>query len=150
AVDRLLSGKPVGGERRVTGPDGTLRKEVLEAPEPEPEERARTYRGPTRICAYALSPMLVERAIKELRIDAVVVDRPDAADLVLVLHARCCVPRLRCAVELRGLRDYSIKRNGSSTIRRAQQEAFLRAEGLQESQIREAVEDAEAALQRVL
>jgi len=150
AVDRLLAGKPVGGERRVTGPDGTLRKEVLEAPEPEPEERARTYRGPTRICAYALSPMLVERAIKELRIDAVVVDRPDAADLVLALRARSGDPRLRRAVERRGLRVYTVKRNGSSPIRRALQEAFLLAEGLEESEIREAVEEAEAAIQRVL
>ena len=151
AVDRLLAGKAVGGERRVTGPDGELVTEPLVEPEPpEPVESFRPHMGPTRICAYALSPMLVERAIRDLRLDATVVERLEHADLVLALRSRADDGRLRRVAERRGIRVYTVKRNGSSPIRRALQDAFHVAEGLEESELREAVQETEHAIQRVL
>lgn len=150
AVDRLLAGKAVGGERRVLGPDGELQKEALEEPEPLPPPSPRPVFGPVRVCAYALSPMLVERALREMRVDATVVDRLEQADLILALRARADDGRLRRVADRRGIRVYTVKRNGSSPIRRALRDAFHVAEGMEEDELREAVREAEHAIQRVL
>jgi len=151
AVDRLLANKPVGGERRTIGPDGELQREPLEEPDlPEREETFRPRLGPTRVCPYAVSPVLLERVIRELRLDAVMVERLEQADVVIALRSRADDPRLRRAADRRNLRVFTVKRNGSSPIRRALQDAFYVAEGLDEEELREAVRETEFAIQRVL
>ncbi|WP_240475429.1 R3H domain-containing nucleic acid-binding protein [Vulgatibacter incomptus] len=156
AVDRLLAGRDLGGERRRIGEDGSLKVEELapspapERPVPAPEAPPAPRRGPARIHFHALSRDLGERVIRELRLDARIVDKPESADLVLVLKARAGDPRIRRVAEKSGVRIYPVKRNGSSPIRRALQDVFQLVQGLDEEEVRDAVEEAEHAIRRVM
>jgi len=154
AVDRILAGVEVGGERRRVGADGTVEVEeevIEEAPEvappagPVPTGR----RGPIRIHAYALSPDLVSRAIRDLRLDARLVERPENADLILSLKARAHDGRIRRVAE-RGIPVQTVKRNSTSQMRRLLQALFVPPEGVDEEEVREAVQEAEHAIQRVM
>lgn len=159
AVDRLLTGVEVGGERRTQQGD-TVRVEAapevvvatppgghvprgtpaLGAPKP----------GPTRIAAHAVSRELLERVLRDLPVEAVVVGRPENAELVLTLRSRANSPRLRRAAERGGARVVAIKRNSSTEIRRALRTEFHLLEGVDPNDVRDAVAEVEAAIQRVL
>lgn len=157
AVDRLLAGHQVGGERRRVGDGGEI--EVEEAPATElpvfEVPPAATFgkpnrRGPTRIHGYALSRDLLERVVRELRLDAKVVEKPENADLILALRARSGDPRLRRVSEKFGTPIHPIKRNGTSQMRRLLQALFVPPEGVDDEEIREAVEEVEHAIERVM
>lgn len=152
AVDRLLAGQAVGGERRSVGHDGEVEIETIEVEEPPPAVQSgeRPGFGPTKVCAYALSPVLVERALRELRLDARVVERPEHADVILALRSRADDGKLRRVADKKGIRVETVKRNGSSPIRRALQDIFHVAEGVEEYEMRDAVRETEHAIQRVL
>jgi len=175
AVDRLLAGELVGGERR------TLREgkmEVAEVPQAEaaqlpqpsatrelgararelPRGPARTARselpvrrGPTRLYAHAASRDLLERVLRDLDVEARVTSRLENAEMIITLRSRSDDPKLRRATEKTGARVLVIKRNSSSEMRRVLKDAFLLAEGgMDEESVREAVAEAEHAIQRVL
>jgi stage III sporulation protein SpoIIIAA len=173
AVDRLLAGELVGGERR------TLREgkmEVAEVPQAEAaqlpqaaspreptrgalaREPARTARselpvrkGPTRLYAHAASRDLLERVLRDVGVEARVTSRLENAEMVITLRSRSDDPKLRRATEKTGARVLVIKRNSSSEMRRVLKDAFLLAEGgMDEESVREAVAEAEHAIQRVL
>ncbi|RUO87357.1 AAA family ATPase [Corallococcus sp. AB018] len=159
AVDRLLAGVEVGGEKRrqqdgavhveaapqvveATPPGGRVPKgtPALGAPRP----------GPTRIAAHAVSRELLERVLRDLPVEAVVVGRPENAEVVLTLRSRANSPRLRRAAERVGARVLAIKRNSATEIRRALRTEFHLLEGVDPADVNAAVADAEEAIQRVL
>jgi len=156
AVDRILAGVAVGGERRRVV-DGRVAIEAEGEPEaappPLPQPGAgpvpTAIRGPLRIHAHALSPDLVARALRDLRLDARLVERPENADLVVSLKARSHDGRLRRAAD-RGVPIHTVKRNSTSQLRRLFQGLFVPPEGVDEEEVREAVREAEHAIQRVM
>src|SRR5690606_10461606 len=153
AVDRILAGMEVGGERRRVGEDGEVEVEeevIEEAPPPPAGGPVPTgRRGPVRIHAYALSPDLVSRAMRDLRLDARLVERPENADMILALKARAHDGRIRRVAE-RGIPVQTVKRNSTSQMRRLLQSLFVPPEGVDEEEVREAVQEAEHAIQRVM
>lgn len=106
--------------------------------------------GPTRIAAHAVSRELLERVLRDLPVEAVVVGRPENAELVLTLRSRANSPRLRRASERAGARVLAIKRNSATEIRRALRTEFHLLEGVDPRDVHAAVADAEQGIQRVL
>jgi hypothetical protein len=106
--------------------------------------------GTTRVYAHAASRDLLERVLRDLGPDARVVGRLENADVILTLRSRANDPKLRKVSEKTGARVLAIKRNSSSEMRRVLRDVFLIAEGVDEEQVREAVAEAEHAIQRVL
>jgi stage III sporulation protein SpoIIIAA len=159
AVDRLLAGKRTGGERRVLREGQVRREPPSTAPTPTPTPLAPApppplpivERGeqPVRIHAHALSRDLLARVLRDLDVEARIVDRPEAADLIVSLRARADDPRLRRAAA-QAIPIYSVKRNSSSELRRVLRDIFAIVGGLDEEQVREAVQETEHAIQRVL
>jgi len=170
SVDRLLAGENVGGERRqlVEGQVEVKEEPQSVAPLPvrtsePPSSRAAPRRGgasagaqpglrqgTTRIYAHAASRDLLERVLRDLGPDARVVGRLENADVILTLRSRANDPKLRKVSEKTGARVLAIKRNSSAEMRRVLRDVFLIAEGVDEDQVREAVMEAEHAIQRVL
>ncbi|WNG49691.1 AAA family ATPase [Archangium minus] len=174
SVDRLLAGENVGGERRQLVEGQVEVKEEPEAVAPLPSRPARPGRtaptgeapsregaptprrepglrqGTTRVYAHAASRDLLERVLRDIGADARVVGRLENADVVLTLRSRANDPKLRKVSERTGARVLAIKRNSSSEMRRVLRDIFLIAEGVDEDQVREAVAEAEHAIQRVL
>lgn len=158
AVDRLLAGREVGGERRRLD-GGEVKVEAVPestAPLPAPRSKAApaarplAQNGPTRLYAHAVSRDLLDRVLRELKVDARVVGRLESADLILTLRSRANDPKMRRVVERTGARVEVIKRNSSAELRRALRGAFMLVEGVDEELVREAVAEAEHAIQRVL
>lgn len=169
AVDRLLSGQEVGGERRrQDGGSGEVQVEEVKAavaPLPPPlGTAARPGRmaaargagpagprsGPTRIYPHAVSRDLLTRVLRELPVDVRLVSRLESADLVVTLRSRANDPRLRKVAEKTGARVEVVKRNSSAELRRLLRGAFMVLEGVDPDDVREAVAEAEHAIQRVL
>jgi len=174
SVDRLLAGEEVGGERRqlVAGQVEVRDEPQAVAPLPPPSSTAAARQaqretsrepsrvgpriqpglrqGTTRVCAHASSRDLLERVLRDLGADARVVGRLENADVVITLRSRANDPKLRKISEKTGARVLAIKRNSSSEMRRVLRDVFLIAEGVDEEQVREAVAEAEHAIQRVL
>lgn len=157
AVDRLLAGREPGGERRLLE-QGEVKVELVpEAGTPLPAPRSKAasaapapYNGPTRVYAHAVSRDLLDRVLRELRVDARVVGRLESADLILTLRSRANDPKMRRIVERTAARVEVIKRNSSAELRRVLRSAFMMVEGVDEELVREAVAEAEHAIQRVL
>jgi stage III sporulation protein SpoIIIAA len=168
AVDRLLSGQDVGGERRRLGEGGEMQVEEvknagtgLPMPGPSAVERAParapsafaaspTRSGPTRIYPHALSKDVLERVLRELHVGARVVARPESADLILTLRSRANDPKMRRTADKTGARVEVVKRNSSAELRRVLRSFFNVIEGVDEDLVREAVAEAEHAIQRVM
>lgn len=157
AVDRLLAGREVGGERRrLDGGEVKVEPEAQPvAPLPAPKSRMSPSApapdpGPTRIFAHAVSRDLLDRVLRELRVEARVVGRLESADLILTLRSRANDPKMRRVVERTGARVEVVKRNSSAELRKVLRSAFLLVEGVDEELVREAVAEAEHAIQRVL
>jgi hypothetical protein len=103
-----------------------------------------------RLYAHAVSRDLLDRVLRELRVEARVVGRLESADLILTLRSRANDPKMRRVVERTGARVEVVKRNSSSELRRVLRAAFMLVEGVDEDLVREAVAEAEHAIQRVL
>ncbi|MBJ6764713.1 AAA family ATPase [Myxococcaceae bacterium JPH2] len=227
AVDRLLSGRPVGGETRRHGAEpvettpvrSTAHDASVSAPAPvESMRRAATHEGtkpvlpaesprhavpvdvpatvstwpgatrrppfvresqgrteaevpptrfnraeavratgvvnaqgePTRIYAHGVSRDVLQRVLRELPVDVKVVSRLESADLVVSLRAKANDPRMRRVVALTGARVAEVRRDSTAELRRALRDAFMILEGVDAEEVREAVAEAEHAIQRVL
>lgn len=167
AVDRLLAGQDAGGERRRLE-DGELRveevkqagaalpmagvvpSERLPARAPSAFAGPAVRSGPTRIYAHALSRDVLERVLRELHVGARVVSRPESADLVLTVRSRANDPKMRRTADKTGARVEVVKRNSSSEMRRVLRAYFNVLEGVDQEVVRDAVAEAEHAIQRVL
>ncbi|WP_224362829.1 R3H domain-containing nucleic acid-binding protein [Hyalangium versicolor] len=157
AVDRLLAGREVGGERRRLDQGEVKVEPVPESVAPLPAPRSKAApaaapanTGPTRLFAHAVSRDLLDRVLRELKVDARVVGRLESADLILTLRSRANDPKMRRAVERTGARVEVVKRNSTAELRRVLRGAFMLVGGVDEELVREAVAEAEHAIQRVL
>ncbi|WP_420018518.1 R3H domain-containing nucleic acid-binding protein [Thiohalorhabdus methylotrophus] len=176
AVDELLRGVQPRPQRRTAIPHGadhpaeTSQEPRAQAPEapPEPieplpvgeppgpapaEESAPGpfgASGPVRIYPYALSRDHVERVIRDLRLEAHTVDRPERANLVIARRSRSDDPRLRQVLEATGAPLHVVKKNTTAQIRRLLEKVFNVLNGLADEEVSEAVREAESAAWQVL
>jgi hypothetical protein len=154
-VDRMLRGIPPRPELRVRADSGEVEIRATEPPEPtrsfvvaSPEAKPGAKKV-LRIYPYAVSRNRLERAIRELRVPAYVVDRLEDADAVVTLKSqeKRQPKKLRDAQE-RGVPLYVVK---SNTV--TQLVNFLRSlfEGGEEMSAEEAaLREVEDAIQEVL
>jgi stage III sporulation protein SpoIIIAA len=150
AVDALLRRSDPGGERRRRGDDGEVRVEDEGPPAAAPPSaRGARRNGPVRIYAYALSRDSLERAIRDLGLNARAVGQVQQADLIVALRSRGRDARLERLVQDRDLPVHWVKRNSTATLRRVLQSAFLRVGGFDEEEVAEAVREAEEAVEHV-
>lgn len=150
AVDRMLRGQAPGGRRHTPhGEDAPVPEGRPAAPQPAPFS-ARSHTGVIKIYAYALSRDSVERVLRDLRLTARTVSRPEHADLILTLRSRAGDPRLGRIVELTGLPVHMVKKNTTAQIRRLLQNVLNVVWGADEVDVDDAVREAEAAIRRVL
>ena len=151
AVDRLLEGRDPGGERRLRTDQGevreTRRRAAAEAAVMPPLSSSDRL---VRIYPYALSRDLLERGIRELRLNARATNRPENADMVVALRSRAGDPRLQRMLQATGLPLHVVKSNTSAQMRRLLQNLFNVVQGLDEEEVKDAVREAEHAIQRVL
>jgi len=163
-VDRFLRGRPPAPEMRVRRADGSV--EVIPPQEPTtemmeeafaglerpahmaPPLRAPTAHEPLRIFPYGVSHGKIEKALRDLGLDAELTNRWDQADALLTLKAyeRKEPYRLREARD-RGLPVYVIRGNTYQQVSGALREIF-RSHAAQEEQ--EALAEARRAAEQVM
>ncbi len=153
AVDRLLRGRDPGGVRR--SPEAAAAAEpglpqIGEAPGLGPACSPGGVQGGLRIWPYALSPANLEKAVRELHLDARVVHQPERASLILSLRAREEDLRLKRILRATGLPLHSVKKNSAAQIRRLLQNLLNVMPGVDDGEVSETVQETEAAIQRVL
>ncbi|WP_243373103.1 R3H domain-containing nucleic acid-binding protein [Geotalea sp. SG265] len=151
AVDSLLRGRGTRGERRERWTNGQVH--VAEIPAPEallPPAPARPREGPARLYPYALSRDLLERVIRDLRLEARTVGSPEQADLVIALRSRSDDMRLKKILDAGEASLQLIKRNSASDMRRLLQNYFNIIQGVDEEEVQETVRETEQAIEKVL
>jgi stage III sporulation protein SpoIIIAA len=155
AVDSLLRGQAPAGEHRAAhgrrvepAPMHAPAQALLYAPPHGPTYAER--RGPMRIYPYALSRDLLEKVMRDLRLDARAVGRAEQADMVLALRARADDSRLARIIEATGAALHLVKKNTTAQLRLALQNALNLLEGVEDEEVNDAVKEAELAVQRVL
>ncbi|AGC48978.1 hypothetical protein MYSTI_07706 [Myxococcus stipitatus DSM 14675] len=117
------------------------------SPDAAPSE---DLRGLTRIYAHAVSRDLLQKVLRELPVEARLVSRMESADLVVTVRSKANDPRMRRVVAKTGARVESVKRSSTAELRRALKGFFNVLEGVDEEEVREAVAEAEHAVQRAL
>lgn len=160
AVDVILAGGIPRGERRT--PEGVTDTHVVAKPQEEPRA---AVPGPrivkeqhpggkqTRIFAYGLSRDLVSRVLRDLRLDARIVSRPEGADLILAVRSKSHDQLIHELSELEsrgGPSVHFVKKGSSAQIKRLLQNIFFLIRGIDSDQIAEAVQEAEHAIQTAL
>ncbi len=156
AVDTILRGFQPRCERRRLAASGQI--EVHESQvEPVPEEAVPyvpaelpEYAGPTRIYPHGVSRELLERALRDLNLDVRIGGRAEQADMIIALRSRAEDLGLKRITRLSDAPVHMIKRNTSSEIRRLLQKVFNIVQGVDDEEISDAVQEAEAAIQRVM
>jgi stage III sporulation protein SpoIIIAA len=141
AVDRLLAGQELGGERRSLVEGKTT---VTAAPPPAAPAR----QGPQRIYAHALSPELLGRVLDDMKIEARLIGDADRADMIVSLRSRSGDRGLRAAAA-RGVPIHTLKKNSSAEMRRLLRNVFGVVGGVEDDVVREALGEAEEAIARV-
>jgi len=148
AVDRLLRGQSAAGIERT--PEG----EAVTAAEAAPRERPRLPverepgAPPVRLYPYAVSRDLLEKVIRELRLDARTVGRPERADAIVALRSRMDDGRFRRIVAATGLPVHAVKRSTTAQLRRLLQDVFAVLPGSDEEDVEEALREALAGADR--
>ncbi len=155
AVDKLLRGGTIHGERREQSGDGQIHVRLHEEKSeqmlfPNATASESVPRGPIKIYPYALSRDLLERVIRSLRLNARTVGGPEHADIVLALRSRGEDVRLRRIIEESGKEVHFMKRNTANEMRRLLERTFHVIEGIEGDEVQEMVEETELAMQRVL
>ncbi len=155
AVDRLLRNQAPGGLRRTPG-----QQQILET-----HQETTTPAGPAsprtpfstgdltqtvRIYPYAFSRDLLERVIRDLQLNAQVVNRAERAQLIVTLRARSGDSRLQRLVQLTGLPVHTVKKNSTAQIRHLLRNLFNVAPGLDEQETETAVREIEDGIRRAL
>ena len=144
AVDAILRGhEPIGARLSDGGPGPGRAREL---PIAATLRRDRTV----RIYPYALSRDSLERVIRQLRLDARTVSRPEHADMVLALRARAQDRRLQQAIEGADAPLYIIRKNTTAQMRRVLQNAFNILHGVDDSEVQDALREIQDAARTVL
>jgi stage III sporulation protein SpoIIIAA len=154
AVDRLLRGQPPGGVRRTPGQEQALETALEPAPTAFQPSRAPLSTGDlkqtVRIYPYAFSRDLLERVIRDLRLDVQVVNRAERAHLIVTLRARAGDTRLQRLVQLTGLPVHAVKKNSTAQIRHLLRNLFNVMPGMDERETETAVRETEDGIRRAL
>ncbi len=157
AVDDLLRGQDPRGRRRTAGGPAAevsgARANVepaRTAPEPAEAGSPLEQPGPVRIFPYALSRDHVERVIRDLKLDARTVGRPEKASLVVARRSRASDPRLQQILDTTGAPLHVVKKNTTAQIRRLLEKVFTVLGGMEDEEVDAAVREAEAAAQQVM
>ncbi|MGD2075641.1 MAG: R3H domain-containing nucleic acid-binding protein [Gammaproteobacteria bacterium] len=153
AVDRLLRGRSAGGVRRTPAGERLLEPEAEPVAVPDRLPGGTTVsdvNGTVHIYPYAISRDSLERVLRDLRLDAVVTNKPERAHLVVALRARADDPRLKRLVQATGLPVHTVKKNSTAQMRRLLQNLFNLVHGVEESEVDAAVRETEAGLRRAL
>jgi stage III sporulation protein SpoIIIAA len=158
AVDQILLGRSPRGERRMKTQTGEM-----EVQEPKPAHaRAPSLpvgRSPlsavpreafTRIYAHELDRDLLERVIRNMRIDAKSVRHPENADVILAPRALASDPALAAMAESTDAALYLVRKDNATSMRKALQDLFSIMEGMDPAEVKEAVQETEHALQRAM
>jgi len=154
AVDRLLEGMDPGGERRTRGTTVPAR-EIADERRPSEEAGVAERLPPShektvRVYPYALSRDLLERVIRDLRVNARAARRPEDSDLIVALRSRAEDARLTRLVDATGLPLHVVKSNTTAQLRRVLQNVFNVMQGFDDEEVKDAVREVEHAIQRVL
>ncbi len=151
AVDKLLRGMDPGGTQRrssIAAPAApTINQKRIE---PTSKTEADVEPRTPRIYAYALSRDIVEKALRDLRLEARTVRDPERATMVIALRSRVDDPRLKDLVKTLDLSLYEVKKNTTAQVRRLLQNIFNVLETSDDDEINAAVREAEDAVARVL
>jgi stage III sporulation protein SpoIIIAA len=159
AVDTILRGYQAGGERRVQAEDGSIRIEEAKGVSP-PRRRSRSQReapeqpaplptgGPVRIYPHGVNRELLERAGRDLELDVRIVARVESADLIIALRSRAEDMGLKRITRLTEAPLHYIKRNTTAEIRRLLQKIFNLVSGVDDEEVREAIEETEQAIRK--
>lgn len=152
AVDRQLRGKPSGGVRRTPQGEEPVGKPepVAETELPRPAPSPENIDGTVRIYPYAISRDSVERVLRDQRLDARTVSRPERAHFVLALRSRADDDRLRRILGATGIPLHLVKKNSTAQIRRLLLNVFNIMHGVAVDDVNDARREAEAAIKRVL
>lgn len=154
AVDNLLRGHPARGVRRFLSDSDEEDGDSAAEPWPAdtgPEPRAFPAQGdrPVRVYAYALSRDSVDRAIRDLRLQARTVKFPDQAELVLTLRAREDDPKLSRLVDRSRVGVHGVKKNTTAQIRSLLASLFNIAHGQDQAEVDDMVRETERAVREV-
>jgi stage III sporulation protein SpoIIIAA len=154
AVDQLLAGRPAAGQRRRVSDGGSIVSEPMPVaasalPALAAPRSASVNNGPLRLYAHSVSRELLARMISDLHIEARIVRSAEHADVILALRDRAHERDLREAATA-GVRLMWLKRNSSTEIRRALRDAFALVGGAEESEVRDALAEAEHAVARAM
>jgi stage III sporulation protein SpoIIIAA len=162
AVDTVLRGYQARGERRLQAEDGQIHVEEAKA-EVSPQRKPRAHRetperatplppatGPVRIYAHGVSRELLERAGRDLDLDVRIAPRVESADLIIALRSRAEDMGLKRITRLSEAPLHYIKRNTTSELRRLLQKIFNLVSGMDDEEVREAIEETEEAIRTAL
>jgi len=160
AVDAILRGFLPRGERRKQTEDGNIVVEAAKRVSSQtrrsrpsissPEKSLPLPTAPIRIYPHGVSREILERAGRDLDLDIRISARVESADLIIALRSRAEDMGLK---KITGLSDaplHFIKRNTTAEVRRLLQRVFNLVQGIDEDEVREAVEDAEQSVRKAL
>jgi stage III sporulation protein SpoIIIAA len=157
AVDTILRGYQTRGEKRKLATNGQIEvQEPAAEPALEEQEAAPVFperallSGPARIYPHGVSRELLERVVRELNLDVRFVGKVEQADMVIALRSRAEDLGLKRISRLTDAPMHMIKRNTSAEIRRLLQKVFNIVQGFDDEEVREAVEEAESAIRKVM
>jgi len=156
AVDDLLRGSPPRGLRRT--PEGEQAIETpmaMQRPARAPGVQGRPLstgdlRGTVRIFPYAFGRDILERVIRDLQIDARVVNRPERAQLIITLRSRTGDSRLQRIPQASGATVHAVKKNSTAQLRHLLRDLFNLMPGFDEREAEAAVRETEEGIQRAL
>jgi len=160
AVDTVLRGYQPRGERRTQAEDGQIHVEAVksEAPPPRtrrpasvaPERTLPSPTGPVRVYPHGVNRELLERAGRDLDLDIRIASRIESADLIIALRTRAEDMGLKRITRLSDAPLHYIKRNTTAELRRLLQRVFNLVQGMDDEDIRDAVEETEEAVRKAL
>lgn len=160
AVDSVLRGYVPRGEQRKQLEDGHIQVEAAKnetaAPRTSkpsvvsPEQRRPDASGPVRVYPHGVNRETLERAGRELELDLKIVSRVDTADLIIALRSRAEDLGLKRITRLSDVPLHFIKRNTTAEMRRLLQRIFNLVQGMDDEEVREAVEEMEQAARLAL
>jgi molybdopterin converting factor small subunit len=160
AVDSILRGYLPRGERRKQSEDGHIHVEEAKSGVPSPrsskpnvavpEMRRPELSGPVRVYPHGVNREILERAGRDLDLDIRIVSRVESADLIIALRSRAEDLGLKKIIRLSDAPLHYIKRNTSAELRRLLQRIFNLVQGMDDDEVREAVEETEQAARTAL
>lgn len=158
AVDNLLRGRPPCAVHRTPGGEQPLQPPPVRAQAPTqrmPEGGAKPLmtgdlKQTISIYPHALGRDTVERAIRDLRINARVVNRPERANLIVALRSRSGDSRLQRVVNSSGAPVHTVKKNSTAQLRHLLRNVFNVIPGVDENEAEMAVKEIEEGINRAL